>query len=71
MIPAARIPVQHRGRFDVLLPIRLAPLALERIMRIARRARFELEQLSQGIQREMPLDVFRGINDARGERLLV
>ena len=45
MIPTTRIPIQHRRRLDILLPIRLTPLALERIVRIARRARFELEQL--------------------------
>lgn len=43
MIPAARIPVQHRGSLHPLSPIRLAPLALERIVRIARGPRFELE----------------------------
>lgn len=71
MIPTARIAIQHRRRLDVLFPIRFAPLALERVVRIARRAGLELEQLFQRIKREMALDVLCGVDDAGGERLLV
>lgn len=67
MIPTARIAIQHRRRLDVLFPVRLAALALEGVVRIARRAGLKLEQLSQGIQREMALHILCGIDDAGRE----
>lgn len=71
MVPTTRIAIQHRRRLEILFPIRLAALALERVVRIARRAGLELKQLPQGIQCEMALDVLCGVDDAGGERLLV
>ena len=64
MIPAARIPIQHGGSLHPLPPIGLAPLTLERIVRIARRARFELKQLPERIEAEMSLDVLGAVDDA-------
>ena len=71
VIPAARVAVQHRGGLHPLSAVRLAALALERVVRIARRPGFELEQLPQRIEGEMALDVFGGVDDAGGEGLLV
>jgi len=65
MVPSARIAIQHRRRLHKLLPIRLTPLTLERIVRIAGRLGMVLEQLSQTVERKVPLDVFCGVDDAR------
>lgn len=64
VIPTARIAVQHRRRLHPLPSVRLTPLALERVVCIARRTGLELEQLPQTIEREMPFNIFGGIHDA-------
>lgn len=66
MIPAARVAVQQRRRFEVLFPIRLAPFTLEAVVGIARRVGLVLEQLLERIEREVPLDVFGRVDDAGG-----
>lgn len=63
MIPTTRIPVQHRLSLENLFPIRFTALTLERIMRIARRVRFELKQLTQGVEREMPFDILGRVDN--------
>lgn len=63
MIPRAGVAIQHRRSFDVLSAI-LTSLTLERVMRVAGGARSVLEKFSQGVQTEMPLDVFGRINHA-------
>ena len=72
MIPRTRIAVQHGGGLEHLPAILLpTPLALERIMRIARRVISELEELAERIEREVALDVLGGVDHTRGQGLLV
>ena len=67
VIPTARITIQHRRRLDILFPIRLTPLTLKCIMRIARRTGLELEKLPERIEREVALHILRRVNDAGRE----
>ncbi|KAF3912406.1 hypothetical protein AA313_de0210075 [Arthrobotrys entomopaga] len=71
MVPGTGVSVQHRRSFNVLLPIRFTPLALERIVRITPRITIILEQLSQIFRSKMSFHVLRFVNHARREGLFV
>ena len=66
----ARVAVKQRGCFDEL-PAVPAPLALERLVRLAERVLLELKQLPEGVQREVSLNILLLVHDRRRERLLV
>lgn len=65
----AGITVQKSRRLHRLLSI-LAPLAFERLVRLANRLFIEQEQLSQRVQGEMTLRVFLFVYDSRRKGLL-
>ena len=53
----ARVSVEQRRRLDVL-PSVPAPLALERLVRLAERVLVKQEEFPKCVQREVSLDVF-------------
>ena len=66
MIPCTRVTVHHCWGFDVLLPVRLAPLALEGVVGVARRLTMVLEKFPETVKGKMTLDIFGGVHNARG-----
>ena len=66
----ARITIQQR-RSLYELPAVLAPLTLERLVRLAERVLVEQEEFPERVQREVSLDVFLLVHHRGRERLLV
>lgn len=71
MVPAARVAIHHRRRLHPLFAVRPAPFTFERVVGVARRPRFELEQLPQRIEREMALHILRRVDHTRRQRLFM
>lgn len=66
----ARVAVEQRRCFDEL-PAIFAPLALERLVCLAKSVLVEQEQLPQCVEREVAFDVLFFVDDGGGKRLLV
>ena len=64
----ASITIKHRLALHHLLTV-FTSLAFERLMRLAQRILFELEQLPKHVYREMALGVFLFIDDCGGQSL--
>lgn len=71
MIPGARVTIEHRGRLDSLLAVRLATLAFEGIMCVRSSVWLELEELAEAVKREVSLNVFCRVDHARRQRLFM
>ena len=65
----ARVAVEQRRCFDEL-PAIFAPLALERLVRLAERLLVEEEELPQCVQREVPLGILLLVHNRGRECLL-
>ena len=65
----ARVSIQQGTTLDGLLPV-LASFAFERVVRITYRVFIEREQLSQGLEREMPLCILFLVYHRGGQCLL-
>lgn len=68
VIPSTRVTIQHGRRLDDLSPVFLpTPLALERIVGVARCVVTILEELTERVKTEVALNVFCRVDNTRGE----